>query len=294
VKQLALVILMLTAPLRTEAASTGIAVDRLVPAVGPIAMIGVEGADVTRFGQGALALSFGLVRDPIHLELPTGEILSRPVRWQASTDVSAEAGLWKNHLALAVGLPVVWWQAGDRLRGTGVDERPLASPAAGDLRLRIKAALLGNQRVHVAALVQLTVPLGGEANFAATDGVTVEPRLIIDVRLHQVLLAAALGARFASERQLFETTFGDELTWSLGAGARAWAKRRLYLELLAEASGAVGSSSGTRPVELRGAVRLGIWPFSLDVGAGAGVDDQVGAPAWRLFVMARALVGRAR
>jgi hypothetical protein len=276
------------------AASTGIAVDRWVPAVGPIAMIGVEGADVTRFGQGAMALSFGLVRDPVRLELPSGEILSRPVRWQVSTDLSAEAGLWKNRLAFAVGLPVVLWQAGDRLRGTGVDDRPLASSAAGDLRLRLKAALLGTERLHVAALVQLTVPLGGEADFAATNGVTVEPRLIVDVRLHQVLLAAALGVRFASERQLFETSFGDELTWSFGAGARAWARRRLYLELFAEAAGAVGSSSGTRPVELRGAVRLGIWPVSLDVGAGAGVDDQVGAPAWRLFVVAHALVGRPR
>ncbi len=291
-RQLAL--LLLTAPAwAASGASTGIAADRLVPGVGPVVMVGVEGADVTPLGQGSLALSLGVVRDPLRLVLPSGDLLSRPVRWQLTNDLSAEAGLWSNRLAFAVGLPVVWWAAGDRLRGTG-DERPLASPTAGDLRLRLKAALLGSERVHVAALVQVTVPLGGQADFAATDGVTVEPRLLVDLRLGPVLVAAALGVRFASDRQLFQTTFGDELTWSLGVGGRLWTRRRLFVELMGEGAGAVGGSSGTRPVELRGAVRLGISPVSIDVGAGAGVDGDAGAPAWRLFVVARALVGRPR
>jgi hypothetical protein len=292
VKRLALLALFACAP--AGAAPAGIAVDRFVPAIGPSVMLGVESAEVTPFGQGALALSLGLVRDPIRIDLPSGEVLSRPVRWQFASDLSAEAGLFRRRLAFAVGLPIVWWQAGDRLRSTGLDEAPLASPVAGDLRLRLKAALLGSEWVHVAALVQVTVPLGGEHDFAATDGVTVEPRLCADLKLQRVTIAAALGVRFAPDRSLFATHFGDELTWGLGGEVRAWERGRLSLDVLAEGAGAVGASPGTRPVELRGALRLGVRPMAIEAGAGAGVDGEVGAPAWRVFLVVRALVGRAR
>src|SRR5256885_977277 len=154
------------------AASTGIPADRFVPGVGPVTLMSGEGADVTPLGQGALALSFGLVRNPLHLELQSGALLSRPVRWQFSTDLAAEAGLWRNRLAFSVGLPVVWWQAGGRLRATGIDEG--------------------------------------------------------------------------------------------------------------------------RPAEARGALRLALGPVVVDAGAGAGLDGEVAAPAWRVFLLARALVGRAR
>jgi hypothetical protein len=286
--------LLLACSAAWAAPSTGIVADRLVPGIGPSVMIGAEAADVTPMGMGALALGFGVVKDPLRLTLPDGSLLSRPVRWQFSSDLSAEAGLWKSRLAFAVGLPVVWWAAGDRLRGTGTDDAPLKSPRAGDLRLRVKAALLGNRRLHVAALLQVTVPLGGQKEFAATDGVTVEPRLIADVRLGRALIIGALGVRFASDRTLFRTTFGDALTWSLGVGGRVWQRRKLWLEVMGEGAGEAGGSSGTRPVELRGAVRFGAWPVSVDLGAGAGVDGDAGAPAWRVFAVVRALVGRPR
>jgi hypothetical protein len=276
------------------AASTGIPADRLTPAVGPVTLIGVEGADVTAFGQGTLALSFGLVRDPIHLQLQSGALLSRPVRWQFGSDLAAEAGLWKRRIGFAVGLPVVWWQAGDRLRQTGVDDAALAPTRGGDLRLRVKAALRATGRVHLAALFQVTVPLGGQSDFAATDGVTVEPRLMLDVHLGRVFLAMALGVRFAPERELFMTHLGDELTWSLGAGVAVYQWRWLHLALMTEGAGAVGGSPGSRPVELRGALRLGLGPFTVDAGGGGGLDGEVAAPAWRAFLIVRALVGRAR
>jgi hypothetical protein len=276
------------------ASSTGIPADRFVPGVGPVTLMGGEGADVTPLGQGALALSFGLVRSPLHLDLSSGGLLSRPVRWQFGTDLAAEAGLWKQRVALAVGIPVVWWQAGDRLRNTGVDEAPLATTRAGDMRIRLKAALRNTHRVHIATQVQLTVPLGGQDNFAATDGVTVEPRLILDVHLQRWLLAFALGVRFGPDRELFQTHLGDELTWSAGVGVRAWERRWFALGLMAEAAGGVGGSPGSRPAEARGGVRLGLGPILVDAGAGAGLDGEVAAPAWRLFLIARALVGRAR
>jgi hypothetical protein len=276
------------------AASTGIPADRFVPAVGPVTLVGVEGADVTAFGQGTLALSFGLLHDPLKLTLPSGAVLAHPVRWQFATDLAAEAGLWRRRIAFSVGLPVVWWQAGDRLKNTGVDEAPLATTRAGDLRLRVKAALRNGGRVHVAAAVQVTVPLGGQSDFAATDGVTVEPRLMLDAHVGPVLVAAALGVRFAPERELFQTHLGDELTWAVGVGVAVFRRRAWHLAILTEGAGAVGGSAGSRPAELRGGLRLGAGPFTVDAGGGGGLDGEVAAPAWRAFLVVRALVGRAR
>jgi hypothetical protein len=220
--------------------------------------------------------------------------LSRPVRWQFGSDLSAEAGLWRRRIAFSVGLPVVWWQAGDRLKGTGIDDRDLAPTRAGDLRLRAKAVLRATGRVHLAAAVVVTVPLGGQADFAATDGVTVEPRLFLDAHLGPVLLAANVGVRFAPDRDLFMTHLGDELTWSLGVGVAVYQHRWLHLALMTEGAGAVGGGPGSRPAELRGALRLGLGPFTVDAGAGGGLDGEVAAPTWRAFLVVRALVGRAR
>jgi hypothetical protein len=274
--------------------STGIPVDRFVPGTGPSVLLGAEAADVTALGQGSLALSLGYLRDPIQLALPSGELLSQPVRQQLSTDVSAEAGIFRRRIAIGVGLPVVWWQRGDRLQKTGIDEAPLASPVGGDMRFRAKAALRATGIFHLALLLTVTAPLGGQHHFAATDGVTVEPRLIADVHLGRVFVAAGLGVRFAPERQLFLTHFGDELTWVLGVGVAAWRGKKAHLALMAEGAGAVGAEPGTRPVELRGALRFGWGTFSVDAGAGGGVIAEVGAPAWRLFLVARLLVGRPR
>jgi hypothetical protein len=280
----ALVVATLAASVaRAQSASTGVDVERFVPALGPTALVGVEGAAVTRPGAVSWAASLDAVYDPIVLRTPlTGAVLSEPVDYALVGDVSLEFGLWKR-LAIAVGVPVVLYQEGDRLQGTGVDERALATSAAGDIRVRLKASLVEGARLGAAILLQVTAPAGGQSDFAATDGATVEPRLVVDAHLGRVTLAASVGARFQKEHALFMTEFGDELTWSAAAAVRVVAR----LTLIAEAAGAVGPSAGTRPVEARGALRLRLGPVALDVGAGAGLDGDVGAPAWRLFAVVR-------
>jgi hypothetical protein len=190
-----------------------------------------------------------------------------------------------------VGVPVVLYAAGDRLRGTGVgDESPLGYPSAGDLRLRAKANFVGDPAhngLHFGFLFQLTVPLDGDKQFAASSGVTGEPRLIADVRWDRLLVIAMLGVRFQPERSLFRTTFGDELTWLLGVSVRAWERGRFRLEGLLEAAGFAGTSDGTRPVELRGGVRTAFGHFSLDLAGGGGLTPDVAAPSWRLLAILR-------
>jgi hypothetical protein len=267
-----------------------VAADRLAPAIGPASFIGVDGAATTPLRAVSWAASLGLVRDPIKLTRAyAGGVVSRPVHDQLVANVALEFGVWKR-LAVALGVPVVLYQDGERLRGLGVDEQPLRASAAGDVRVRIKALLAGDPAgpgLHAALLLQVTAPAGGQHDFAASDSATVEPRLVADWRTARVALAATVGARFQKERALFTTRFGDELVWGAAGSLVLFARPRGALAALVEGEGAVGPSTGTRPAELRGALRA-TWPVvSVDAGAGVGLDGDVGAPAWRVFVVAR-------
>ena len=283
----ALVVAVLAASAAARAQTTGVAAERFSPAVGPTALVGVEGAAVTPAGALSWAASFDALADPIVLrEAYTGRAVSEPVDLALVADVALEFGVWKR-LALAVGVPVVLYQEGDRLRGTGTSERALATTAAGDVRIRAKASLVEGKRIGAAVLLQVTAPAGGDSDFAATDGATVEPRLVVDAHLGRLTLAASVGARFQKERALFTTQFGDELTWA-GAAAVAIVRRAMGgLDAIVEGAGAVGPSDGTRPAELRGALRVLLGPVALEAGAGGGLDHDVGAPGWRVFLVAR-------
>ncbi|MDB4969652.1 MAG: Myxococcales trans domain protein [Myxococcales bacterium] len=278
----------------TTSASTAIPAERFSPAVGPASLIGVEGAAVTPAGAVSWAGSVDWVHQPLTLRRAfSGSDVSRPVRDALVTDVALEFGLWKR-IAAAVGVPVVLYQAGDRLRGTGLDETALATTVAGDFRVRVKAQLVGDVSrpgLHAAILLQVTAPTNGQHDFAAHDSATVEPRVVVDGQWGRLTAGVSVGARFANERTLFLTRLGDELTWAAGVGASVIERSRLGAGLVVEGAGAVGGSDGSRPVELRGAVRLRLGPVGVDAGAGAGLDRDAGAPAWRLFLVARSTIG---
>jgi len=275
------------------APSTGLAADRFAVGVGPSVLLGAEGAATTPFGWMAWATALSYVSEPLRLQNRfSGEVVSRPVSHQLTLDLGLEAGLWKR-IALAVGVPVVVSAAGDRLRGVSDDDRPLASASGGDLRIRLKVLLAGAGEgraggvdLHLALQLQLTAPLGGQSDFAATDGVTVEPRLVFDLSpTPRLLLVGAVGVRFAPDRQVFATQLGDELTWLAGATLGLFARGQVHGALVAEAAGAVGAT--IHPAEARAAFRLGLGAISVDLGAGAGLNHEVTAPAWRLLLAVR-------
>ena len=274
-----------------HAQTTGVAAERFTPALGPTALVGVEGAAVTPPGAVSWAASVDALGEPISLHAPfSGDVVSEPVDYALVADVALEFGVWKR-LALAVGVPVVLYQEGDRLRGTGTSERALATTAAGDIRIRAKASLVEGRWLSAAVVLQVTAPAGGQADFAATEDATVEPRLVVDAHLGRLTLAAQAGARFQKDRALFMTRFGDELVWGAAAAFSIVERARIGFGAIVEAAGGVGPSAGTRPVEMRGAARLRLGPIGLDVGGGAGLDGDVGAAAWRVFVVARGALG---
>jgi hypothetical protein len=279
-----------TAGAQEEEASAGIAVDRFSPGVGPVVLGQGDGAETTPFGYVSWAASIGVAGDLLRLQGRYSDgTLFRPVAMMVVNDLSFEVGLWKR-IAVAVGVPGVLYAEGDRLRGTGISEERLFYPVEGDFRFRAKVAFLGDPArpgLHLGISLNATAPGRGRRFFAATDGATVEPRLHFDLRFARVLVLAQLGVRFAPERRLFTTRFGDEVTWLGGLAVFVAGDGKHELIALAEAAGAIGGDPATRPVELRGGLRAWLGGYSIDVLGGGGVNDAVGAPSYRFVAVFR-------
>ena len=77
---------------------------------GPSAFYQVEGAQVAAPRQiwlhsGAIAVTSLRIRNQA-----SGELLSTPIDYRVTLDLGGELGLWKERLAIAVGIPVAVWQ----------------------------------------------------------------------------------------------------------------------------------------------------------------------------------------
>ena len=301
---LLLALSLVAVPVAAQEASTGIAADRLRPALGPSTLAGAEGAETTPYGQLGLLVALGYLRDPIVLRATADDrVVSHPVRGQLTSTLGLELGL-PRRFALRVSLPAALWNDGERLRGTGVgavgnDPGPALHAAAGDLVLGLKVALLGSPTapgMHAALALDVSAPLGGQNEFAATRGPTVSPRVLLDYRLPWLSFVLDASVRFQSAKRLFRTRIGDELVLAGGVIARVASlgpARRCHLLAYVEGAGIVTADAGARPGELRGALRLDRAGLQVDLGGGAGLVDAIGAPRWRAFVLLRLPLGHA-
>src|SRR2546430_5685068 len=119
-----------------QEASTGIVADRFSVGVGPLVMLAGEGAETTPVRSVACAFAVSVIGDPVRLKNGvTGIQFSEPVRRAGTATFGIETGIWRT-IAAAVLVPITVSQTGDRLRSTGVDDRPLGTSAGGDLAVR--------------------------------------------------------------------------------------------------------------------------------------------------------------
>lgn len=289
--------------LRAQAQSTGIAVERFTPASGPGAFGQVESAQVPLPAQlwltGAL---LGIGRPLVLHNAMTGEQVSLPVANRVTLDLGGEIGIWRQRLSLGIGVPLSVWQNGDRLQlagsstpgsgaGTGDTDAPLQTTALGDIRLRAKARLTSLEApFDLAALLELTIPGGGQHDFIATSSMTVAPRLLGSFRRRWLAFALNLGLRFMPQRVLYGTELHHELEWGAALGF-VLPVRRIGLALYGELAGQLNLvspryESGT---EFRGALRLSWFRGAVDLGAAGGAGAM--APQWRAFLLLRMWFG---
>lgn len=272
------------------AQSTGIAAERMFFQSGPSAFFQVEGAQVAAPRQIWLHSAAVVISHPLRLRNQyTGELLSTPVDYRVTLDLGGELGLWKDRLALGIGLPVAVWQIGDRLISTGgADlsvEKPLRVSAVGDLRLRARMRLTPPEWFWgILTTLDFTIPGGGQTDFAATSGPTVAPKLVGWFQKGPIAAAVNIAARLAPVRALYQTTLRHSIEWGAAASA-AFPTRRIGLALLAEAVGYYYPGPEIHSTELRGGLRFGLRQAAVDIGGGGGLGAF--APDWRAFVSVR-------
>jgi hypothetical protein len=267
--------------------------DRLAPPPGPGAFFHVEDGDVADRGQVVAHASLSLSGRPVLVRhVLSGEELSAPVSLRAGLDVGVAVGV-RPGLQLGAALPLVVFQDGDRLRGLDLPdgERALAVVAVGDLRLHGKWRVVeppsGLGQALAVDLV-LTLPTGNDDDFVGEAGVVVELRLVGSYRTERWAVAVNLGPRFRAEEVVWlapGTKLGNEVAW--GAAGSVVVPGAGGLEAIGEVAGARGDH-GVSPAEGRLGARVPLARgVSLAVHVGAGLVDEVGAPAWRAGLEAR-------
>ncbi len=190
-------------------------------------------------------------------------------------------------------------QTGDRLRlaGGGGERRALDRWVPGDLRLGARLRLLERPRGAALVRADLTLPTGDDRDFAGEPAWTLTWRLIGRRSLaHGIVVAVSGGVRLrGAEVRIGDRLVSDELVGAAGVVVPLPAVRPLWcdpaqVKLTAEIAGVlandVGGQRGPSPAE----ARLGIvthprgGPLVIGVRVGAGLGDEIGAPAWRATV----------
>lgn len=233
------------------------------------------GAPVAGLG---ITLAAGWLEEPIALDD------LQPVRRRQTLALGA---------ALALGTSVVVdarlsaaHQVGDRL-GT----RPLDRWVGNDLRIGARIRVAGNAARAALVRVDGTLPVGDAGDFAGDESWSLSWRLIGRLSLSRVVLAATAGIRLRGREVIVgDTLVGDEgilaagIVVPLPAVPPLWCEDGLALagEVAAILGNDVGMGQGPSPVEARlGVIARPTAALAIGVRAGAGLNDEIGAPALR-------------
>jgi len=165
--------------------------------------------------------------------------------------------------------------------GVGVRHQASEPSGWGDLHLAVKARLTPSDAwLGLALALTAGVPLGDAAT--AEDGLTLDPRLVVDVRGDDVIAALSLGYRHRPEGRLGDLDLGGELRFGAGIEGRLHGP----LTLVGELEGGHAFSAATRatPLEARLGARLRAGELVLTVAGGARLTDGYGVPDARLVV----------
>jgi outer membrane protein OmpA-like peptidoglycan-associated protein len=219
------------------------------------------------------------------------------VAHQVLMDLAFSLGVWK-HFQLGAQFQAVLHQTGDDAADLGFAEGPeLKALALADLRLLPKIVLLQPKGpgLGLAFLPILTFPTATSGANAGENGLTVEPRLIVDWRLRGgALIVGQAGYRWREGAEVANLRVDDELVYGFGAEVPLLPR----VSIIGEVFGAVGlydsdldEDSG---VDLEEAPAEGLiagrWRHEsgwiVTGGVGTGLTLGYGSPRVRVFVSA--------
>ncbi len=294
-----------------RAQSGAVSAERFQPAPGPGNVLTVETARV----DGDMAFSFGVLADyansPFRLEhcLPG----SCAAAGATVSNVNVVENLVTTNL-LASLTPIPRLQIGLRIplvyaSGDGVDTNAstagygqgvpggVAGFALGDPALEMKVRAFGQATSPVTAglAASVSAPLGQaispELYIGDSSAVGVF-RAIVDAKLGRFFVAANVGGAIREAAHIGTLDLGPELRFGLGGGFHATS----HLTILAEGFGSTNftTDAGTNAAEVDGALRYAFAsvPVLVTAGGGAGLNEGVGAPTFRVFLGAAIEVDR--
>ena len=242
-------------------------------------------------GNSALGAELGLLEHPIRFH--TVDIKTYPVRRRETVALGGAIALGDDVIVDA-RMPLAH-QVGQRLQFLG-DARSLDSWVPEDLTLGARVHVMTRGPVALFVRGELTLPTGDDYDFAGDPGWSAAWMGIARVTLPNDLVVAASGGIRLRGREVLvaDQIVGDELMWSVGGTIGIppflplWCKPeqlKASLEVDGIAGDRVNHLTGPSPIEALVGVVGRIRPqYGIAVRAGTHLDDDVGAPAFRLSI----------
>ena len=262
-----------------------------------------QGTNLLRLGKsevlGHLKPAFGLFvhyqDDPLQVVTESDStVQARLLDHQLKAEFSAALGLF-DWVDVGVILPLVLTQSGEGSDAFAVEG--FDGFALSDLRVVPKLRILDQEKFGgfgLGLMVPVHLPTGDSDTFNGDDGVRAEPRIVADFTTDYVTIVANLGVQLRPERVAQNHVSGNAFTYGLGAQIPIVDP----VSLIGNFYGSVGLQEGrnpsnlseaaansrARPMEVLGGVQLDL-PASIvaQLGAGAGLNDSIGSPDFRLF-----------
>jgi len=242
-------------------------------------------------GNWALGAELALLEHPIRFH--TVGIKTYPVVRRETLALGGALALGDN-VILDARMPMAH-QVGRRLQYLG-DDRPLDPWVPEDLALGARVHVMTRGPVAVFVRGEITLPTGDDYDFAGEPKWSAAWMGIARVTLaNDIMLAATGGIRLRGREVIVaDQLVGDELMWSVGGTIGLppflplWCKPE-QLKASLEVDGIVGDRvnhmTGPSPIEGRIGLVGRIRPqYGIAVRAGTHLDDDVGAPAFRLSI----------
>lgn len=212
------------------------------------------------------------------------------VKYTIVGNLTMSLALWER-LQIGLVIPIAY-SSGDSFQYTNPSDNSIIAVSGGsqaglgDPNLSFKFRILGNGRkgFGLGAALNVTAPIGQEiaaGHFIGEKTVTFGGKAIAGVHLGRLHILGNLGGIFRPTQDLFSTTVGSGLLYSVAAG---YDLTELFT-VLVEAQGASTFKKDTdeNPLEARVAAELQQGDFKFTIGGGIGVLAGVGVPAFRLL-----------
>jgi hypothetical protein len=286
--KIAVALVATTAIAHAGAPPTAIEIDREDAPAGRVELGFDGGAPLAGWG---VSLAAGLLDKPITIGLGDSTVV--PISLRESLILGGALALGSS-VVVDLRLPMSR-QTGDQLTAMLTAENATRY-VLGDLRLAARIRIAGDADRAVFLRAALTFPTGAESDFAGDERWSLAWNIIGRATLPAgIVIAANAGIHIrGAEVTIGDRLVGDEVTGAAGAIvpippiAGLWCDRS-QVALTAEIDGVLGDNvngvRGPSPIEARGGIVISILPeLSLGLRGGRGIDNQIGAPAWRAML----------